>query len=104
MTRVKEFLSKFSGAVSLAPKECLITDENYEVHSSVDIDDPTRVHVVLQLRGNVLTQLVADPMLIEKIKSDLKKSARESGVDWDRCEITESSPKPYLTEFFLTPR
>lgn len=104
MTKVREFLSKFSGAVSLAPKECLITEEHYEVHSGVDIDDCTRVHVVLQLRGNVLTQLVADPMLVEKMKSDLKRAARESGVDWEKCEIDETTPKPYLTEFFLTPR
>lgn len=98
----KKIAGKLS--VSLQPREFLVVDQCYEIHASIDEDDRSRVHVLLQMNSSTLTEMLHNTLLPEQIKCDLKKAAQECGVEWDKCKVEEYSAKSYLTEYFLTPQ
>lgn len=106
VSRMLDGITRIAGkiAVSLQPKEFLIVDDFYEIHASIDEDDRSRVHVLLQMNSSILTEMLHNTLLPEQIKCDLKKAARECGVEWDKCDVEEHSAKSYLTEYFLTPQ
>jgi hypothetical protein len=103
---LQDSVQKIAGrlAVSLQPREFLIVDDFHEVHASIDENDSSRVHVLLQMKSSILTEMLHNTLLPEQIKCDLRKAAQECGVEWDRCDVEETSTKTYLTEYFLTPQ
>ena len=107
---VKEVMGRFFKAakvsVSIKPREFFISEEHYEISAGPDEDDNSRWYVLLQLNSKILTALLDDGMIGEKIKCDLKRAARECGCDWDRCEIQRSVclHNRQIVEYFLTPK